>query len=66
MNELERIILGEARGIFKLQDRIEEESSPVLKRMQERRFSTLRRRLKEDVEEWKQDRGYNECQSERG
>ena len=53
MNKLEELILEESRDVLRLEEMLERKSSPVL----ERRLSTLRRRLKEDVEEWKRDKG---------
>jgi len=53
VNKLEELILEESRDVLRLEEMLERKSSPVL----ERRLSTLRRRLKEDVEEWKRDKG---------
>jgi len=52
LNKLEELILEEARGLLRLEEMIEKKHSPVL----ERRIFTLRRRLQEDIEEWKKDK----------
>jgi len=53
LNKLEELILEEARNLLRLEEMAEEKKhSPVL----ERRIFTLRKRLKEDIEEWKKDK----------
>jgi len=53
LNKLEELILEEARSLLRLEEMLEKKKhSPVL----ERRIATFRRRLKEDIEEWKKDK----------